>query len=518
MILRARKPKQLFFFSLKFAPFAADSDNAMVCRERSRLVSHWIALSASGRPVIGPCQGCVPMRKLSVFLMCVLAGGLVWLDASAQDPGGGVLYCHWRQFKIPFKNDPKTGPIAQVRLYVSRDQGSNWSYTATAPAEDQHFSYNASQDGLYWFAAQTVDFQGKLYPPTLDGLRPSLKVVVDTTPPTVQIQGLPPRNNEVGVAWNVSDDNLDRSLPDGVQLQYRMAGGVTWVPLIIAPGSSQHYWNPQTNAAVEVRVLARDRAGNTGENKTTVSLVGGAGQQQAFNDPLVGIRPESFAPKDLARKYVNSKQVSLHYGLKDVGPSGVSVVELWYTIYNGRAWNKLTEYPIDIKNTADTNPSKKLKFEIQEDGVYGITLVAKSGVGFGQRPPQVGDSPQFWLEVDTVKPQVQILGVNVGNGVEKGKVTIQWDARDRNLGPTPIRLAYSEKKDGSWTTFADKLENTNRYVWTMPQQPAPPYQFYIRVEAIDMANNVGEAVTPERVKVDLSVPRATIENIEPGGK
>ena len=36
-----------------------------------------------------------------------------------------------------------------------------------------------------------------------------------------------------------------------------------------------------------------------------------------------------------------------------------------------------------------------------------------------------------------------------------------------------------------------------------------PYQFFVRVEAIDLAGNVGEAITLERVKVDLSLPKST---------
>jgi len=45
-----------------------------------------------------------------------------------------------------------------------------------------------------------------------------------------------------------------------------------------------------------------------------------------------------------------------------------------------------------------------------------------------------------------------------------------------------------------------------------------PYQFYVRVEAIDRAGNVGEAVTADRVKVDLSLPRAKILDVVPGGQ
>ena len=42
-----------------------------------------------------------------------------------------------------------------------------------------------------------------------------------------------------------------------------------------------------------------------------------------------------------------------------------------------------------------------------------------------------------------------------------------------------------------------------------------PYQFHVKVEALDLAGNIGEAVTPELIKVDLSTPKVRILNVEP---
>ena len=58
--------------------------------------------------------------------------------------------------------------------------------------------------------------------------------------------------------------------------------------------------------------------------------------------------------------------------------------------------------------------------------------------------------------------------------------------------------------------------NTGRYIWRMPDPL--PYQFYVKVEAVDRAGNIGEAITLERVKVDLSQPKAKILDIVPGGQ
>ena len=90
---------------------------------------------------------------------------------------------------------------------------------------------------------------------------------------------------------------------------------------------------------------------------------------------------------------------------------------------------------------------------MQEEGIYGITLVAKSGVGLGDRAPQSGDRPQFWIEVDLTKPEVKIQDLQVGAGLDKGKLTILPNERDKTCTPTPIRLSYSTDK-AEWKTLS----------------------------------------------------------------
>jgi hypothetical protein len=445
------------------------------------------------------------------FLMCLLAVGLGGVNALAQEPSGNVIFFQLRSFKIPFKTEQQRG-IVEVRLYVSTDQGRHWQLTETTKPENQQFRFNTPTDGYFWFAVQTVDMQNKPFPPT-DDLRANLRVVVDTVPPTVQVQALPARAGEVGVAWTVRDDNLDLNLPDALRVEYRPVGGFNWIPLAVQPGASQVHWNPQANGPLEVRVAARDRAGNLGEDK--IRLQNGNGPAAPpFGNQVGAGGGGAFGDPD--RKFVNQKQISLSYDLREVGPSGVSSVELWYTLTQGRSWAKLMDYSMDLKNAADARDAKKLTFEVNDEGVYGIALVAKSGVGLGERPPQPGDRPQFWIEVDLTRPGVQLNDVKVGTGFDKGKLTIDWKATDKNLGLTPIRLSYADDKAGPWTTIADKLSNTGRYIWRMPEPL--PYQFYVKVEAIDRAGNVGEAVTLERVKVDLSQPKAKILDIAPGGQ
>jgi hypothetical protein len=445
------------------------------------------------------------MGKLSL-LLALLAGGWIVSTSAGQEGATDIIYTHYRTFKIPFM--PVQGPqrLKQLQLFVSMDQGKTWQTAALAPPEQHHFRFMTDRDGLLWFAVQTQDQDGRLTPPTMTGAQPILKVIVDTQKPIVLLQGLPPRADQVGVAWDIRDENLDLALPDSLQLEYRPAGAAVWQPLSRPTGANQLYWTPATRGPLEVRLRARDRAGNWGEALTSISLDGTAAPYNTIaNPPFQGT---GFQPVP-DRKLVNNKRINLKYEVKEVGPSGVSSVDLWYT-QDGRSWNK---YPPRLSETPN---SPNIIFEVNGEGLYGLTLVAKSGVGLSVRPPQLGDRPQIWVEVDLTKPTVQIQNATVGQGADKGKLFILWTAQDRNLAPEPITISYASEKTGPWTNIVSHQANAGRYVWNMPERV--PYQFYLRVEALDLAGNVGSAITSEMVKVDLSQPRVNILNVEPAGR
>lgn len=441
------------------------------------------------------------MRKLSVLLMLVALGG--WGFLSAQETGTGILYSKYRSFRIPFNAGSGRQRLKQLQLYVSADQGRTWQPNATASPDQEHFVFLTDRDGYYWFTVQTLDVEGRAFPPAMDGATPTLKVVVDTQPPSVQVQSLPPRAGEVGVAWELRDENPD-ALPDAVRLEYRPPGSPSWLPLPRRENAAQLYWAPEGNGPLEVKVSARDRAGNWGEATTTVGANQGFG---GFNDRPAAGNGANELPPNFERRLVNSKRITLNYELKEVGPSGVSAVELWYT-QDGRGWSK---YPHKV---GDDGQRGLASFDVSGEGLYGITLVARSGVGLGERPPQIGDRPQVWIEVDLTRPAVHIQSVAVGQGKDKGKLSVSWAARDKNLTREPIKISYAENTLGPWTAMVENQPNTGRYIWSMPERV--PYQFYVKVEAADQAGNVGEAVTEQMVKVDLSLPKVRILNVEPG--
>lgn len=214
-------------------------------------------------------------------------------------------------------------------------------------------------------------------------------------------------------------------------------------------------------------------------------------------------RQSSAAP---AVRMVNSRRISLNYEVKDVGPSGISGVELWYT-QDSRTWRKY-----------DGPPQRQAPFiiEVPDEGLYGFTLVARSGVGLGKEPPQSGDLPQVWVEVDLTKPNVALVGAESSYAARTHQLTIRWNASDKNMGMRPITLLCAEQPDGPWTPIAANLENSGQYTWQMPQ--SVPRRFYVRVEASDLVGNVGAAQSPSPIVIDMSQPSVSILAVEPGTK
>ena len=413
---------------------------------------------------------------------------------------GDVSYTKQTLFRIPFTTEPNER-LKLVQLYYSVDQGQSWHPYDGVPPQQRYFDFRASKDGLYWFTTRTVDQDGRGNPLTMENARPGLKVCVDTQPPVINLRPLAPRDGEVGVSWDVRDDNLDLST---LSLDYRLPGGAEWVPVggdISASG--QRYWRPNVQGTIEVRLRARDRASNSSEEKTQVSLSGGVSRGVATGgQPIDDHSPLTTQPL-AGRHLVNSKRISLNYELKEVGPSRVSLVELWLT-RDGRNWQKYRE---------DTNAQPPFIVEVNDEGLYGFTLVARSGVGLGERPPQVGDPPQVWVEVDLTKPAVRILNIDPPRTIDDRNLTITWSASDKNFDRKPITLSYAEQADGPWTTIVKDFENTGRYVWAMPQDV--PFRIYFKVEATDRAGNIGVAQTSNPILVDLSKPKVSIINVEP---
>ncbi|HZT79492.1 MAG TPA: hypothetical protein VFA26_04705 [Gemmataceae bacterium] len=437
------------------------------------------------------------MGRLAPWL-ALLPLALLPAAAAGQAPGPEVHYSRYREFFIPFKaDDPR---IRQVLLYASDGPGQPWKHVASVTPAEKRFRFQAVRDGWHSFSVRTQDNEGRLWPPANEQAVEGLRVCVDTLPPAVSVRQAPAPEGSVGVEWQVNDENLD---PNSIRVEYRLPGRNDWLQLVSPRQASGLYtWNPGTSAPFEVRVLARDLAGNVAERSAPVTPGAAPGKPLPGGDAV----PPSPPPAGGPVRWVNSTRVQLNYSIENKGKWGVSAVELWGT-RDGRNWQKYDE---------QANAQPPYVVEVKEEGAYGFTLIAKNGVGrSGDPPPQVGDPPQVWVKVDLTKPVVRVQGAEVGKGADSGNLTVFYDARDENLDDRPITISFAEHREGPWTKVAEKERHTGRYVWKMPQDV--PYKVYLRVEAVDKAGNVGAAETEQPVAVDLSQPKVRVLDVTPAG-
>jgi hypothetical protein len=202
---------------------------------------------------------------------------------------------------------------------------------------------------------------------------------------------------------------------------------------------------------------------------------------------------------------VNSKHLIIAFDVKGTGPSGLGTVELFYTL-NGQTWRKYG---------GGAQSQSPFVVDVADDGLYGFSVVAKNGVGLGKMPPVPGEAPQVWVEVDTMRPEVHLLGTQAGIDATGRTLSLRWTATDKNLVARPVTLSYAERAEGPWMPFATNVENCGHYTWHM--SPGLPNQVLLKIEATDRVGNVGTDQTAMPAPVDLTRPEATITAISRNG-
>ncbi len=203
------------------------------------------------------------------------------------------------------------------------------------------------------------------------------------------------------------------------------------------------------------------------------------------------------------RQFVNNTRLFLDYRIDSLGASGLGKVEVWCTRDLGQSWQKLCE---------DASRKSPAEVNLPGEGIYGLTLVVSNGRGFGAVPPNPGDSPDYWVEVDSTKPFAELVQIRNGTGEDSAALHIVWRARDKNLSSDGVELQYAATREGPWQTIAKGLKGEGIYRWIPPVEVGP--HAYIRVMVRDLAGNMANVDTPQPVPLDdLSRPRGRVLGI-----
>jgi hypothetical protein len=489
-------------------------------------------------------------------------------ERSAKSP---LLYHKSRAFRIPFNVDPADRPrLNEVQLWVSEDSGFTWKPVAHTTPDRPSFNFRATRDAEYWFAVRTMDKAGKLYPGEDESVEPSMKVVVDTAPPSLLLEPDGRRGSRVAVRWEVHDEHLDLN---SLVLEYQAEGAREWrqVPIRRRGLLGSESWEAGTAEPLKVRGTIADRAGNKVEETISVpegtpgnpgvstadvsdfstpppisQISSGASfpprddyrrgpaEADAFAAPSAATSPGANAsggfdsdafggaaspaqPTDRgpdggpgATHLVASSNFAMQYAVEDAGPNGPATVELWVTQDGGRTW---------IRRGEDADRASPFQVDLGGEGTFGLSLVARAASGLGDQPPAPGDQPQAWVEVDSTPPRVQLATPQVGTGVNLGKVAILWRGSDLHLGSQPVTISWRADQPGAtWHPIAERLENTGKFIWNAPANI--PARFHLRVDMVDTVGNRGVAETTEGspVIVDRARPRSRIIGLDPSAR
>ena len=137
-----------------------------------------------------------------------------------------------------------------------------------------------------------------------------------------------------------------------------------------------------------------------------------------------------------------------------------------------------------------------IEVDLGGEGTFGLCLVARSASGLGDQPPAPGDPPQSWVEVDDTPPVVQIQPLQVGTGVNAGKVAISWKASDLHLSPKSVTLSWRPDQPGACVAEHRRRPGQRRPVH-LERSASVPERFHLKVEAIDSVGHQGSAETTE---------------------
>ena len=459
-----------------------------------------------------------------------------------------ALVTNTGRFEIPFEVERRTGRYAEglAVLYGSQDQGRTWERLQSVPVSRGAFVFSAPRDGEYAFAIRMTDSKGALLQP-IRGSTPELTVFVDTVAPVLRLEAVETSPGQVSVAWTASDSAVD---PNSFRLECLegLSGNRRAIPCTPA-ASGQARINLPPGSAAQLVASIEDTAGNRGEARTQVvgrsgslSTLPPATQNNAaqsalspvntsplgpspFHETPAGFRApiqpaaDTFAGPLMAasgpaaaqrpawgptpQQLVNNRVFDLDYQIDDVGPSGVSAVELFITEDGGTQW---------FRYGSDPDVRSPFQVDSMSEGTFGFAVRIRNGLGVSDTPPQPGQPPEVIITVDQTPPAVEMQPPGVSQD-GPGTIRFAWRIHEANPAEGAVRLESSPGANGPWTPVFDWQIDQGGF--DLPIRPGLPPALYFRLLARDAAGNVGMSQTIQPVIVDLKRPVGRILRVQP---
>lgn len=202
-----------------------------------------------------------------------------WADVTDTPPAlptavaGKQRIVNTKKFQIGYQVDD-VGPsgLGGVELFITQDAGRKWWKYGDDPDQKSPFEVEVPDDGTYGFAIRARSGVGLAEEPPTQGEQPGIVVVVDQTPPTLELmpvrQGTGAAVNQLQLRWKTTEDHpSDKPIsiyfsanPNGpwetISTWRADTGEFVWIVTANLPGQ------------VYFRIIARDAAGNAVQQQT----------------------------------------------------------------------------------------------------------------------------------------------------------------------------------------------------------------------------------------------------------
>ncbi len=190
-----------------------------------------------------------------------------------------------------------------------------------------------------------------------------------------------------------------------------------------------------------------------------------------------------------------SRRFAWDYDIPATRPAaGPLRAELWTTQDGGVTWQR---------SAVDPDGRSPIDVTLPAPGLYGVRLEMVVDSADDAGGPRSGAAPDAWVGIDEEPPQVELVGIGRDESTPAGALVIRYVVRDPLIAPRAVRLLYSPNADGPWATIADGVENQGEHRWAADK--SVPAKVHVRVEATDLAGNVGAATSTD--EVSIAAPR-----------
>jgi len=200
---------------------------------------------------------------------------------------------------------------------------------------------------------------------------------------------------------------------------------------------------------------------------------------------------------------VNNRVFNIEYQIDDVGPSGISSVELFVTEDGGKQW---------FRYGVDKDMKSPFQVDSMAEGTFGFAVRVRNGAGLADIPPQPGQPPEIIISVDQTLPFIEMAQPSV-NTEGKGAIRFSWQVVEANPAENSIRLESAQTANGPWLPVFDWQPDTGSY--ELAVQAGLPAQMYFRLLAKDTAGNISTSQTIQPVVVDLKKPVGRLLRVRP---